>query len=100
MKMHLRKICLVTILSILPLAVLVRAKSTAPVSNPPTQSNSVPTFGGNAQHTSVYQPAAQTLNSIRWTTTTDLNPGDLAHYGAPVVTAANTVLVPVKTATD
>ena len=90
----------ITLISLLPLAVLVRAKSTGLVTNPPTQSNSVPSFGGNAQHTSVYQPAAQTLNQIRWTTTIDLNPGDLAHYGSPLVTAANTVFVPVKTATD
>ena len=61
---------------------------------------SVPTFAGNAQHTAIYQPAAQTLNTTRWVTTIDLNPGDLAHYGAPVITSANTVLMPVKTATD
>ena len=64
------------------------------------QAPSVPTFAGNAQHTAIYQPAAQTLNTTRWVTTIDLNPGDLAHYGSPVITSANTVLVPVKTATD
>lgn len=58
------------------------------------------TFGGNAQHTSVYTPAAQNLNQIKWQTTIDFNPGALVHYGAPLVTAGNTVLVPVKTASD
>jgi hypothetical protein len=60
----------------------------------------VPTFGGNAQHTSVYAPAAQTLNQIKWQATIDFNPGSLVHYGAPLVTAGNTVIVPVKTAGD
>jgi len=56
------------------------------------------TFAGNAQHTAVYQPAAQDLNRIRWSTTIDQNNTSFAHYGAPLVTAANTVIVPVKTA--
>lgn len=60
----------------------------------------VPTFGGNAQHTSVYAPAAQSLNQIKWQATIDFNPGTLVHYGAPLVTAGNTLLAPVKTAGD
>lgn len=59
-----------------------------------------PTFGGNSQHTSVYSPAAQNLNQIKWQATIDFNPGALVHYGAPLVTAGNTVLAPVKTASD
>jgi hypothetical protein len=56
------------------------------------------TFAGNAQHTSSYAAPAQNLNAIKWTTSIDLNnTGALIHYGAPLVTAANTVLVPVKT---
>jgi len=58
---------------------------------------SVPGFAGNAQHTAVYQPAARDLNRIRWSTTIDTNPGAFAHYGAPLITASNTVVVPVKT---
>jgi len=58
------------------------------------------TFAGNAQHTSSYAPPAQNLNAIKWTTSVDLNnTGALIHYGAPLVTASNTVLVPVKTGT-
>ena len=57
------------------------------------------TFGGNAQHTSSYAAPAQNLNTIKWTTSIDLNnTGAFAHYGAPLITAANTVLVPVKIA--
>src|SRR5438045_4706272 len=58
---------------------------------------SVPSFAGNAQHTALYQPAVPNLNRIRWSATIDFNNTDsLAHYGAPLVTAANTVLAPVK----
>jgi len=58
-------------------------------------------FGGNAQHTSSYVPSAQNLNALKWSTTIDLNnTGVFAHYGSPLVTASNTVLVPVKTATN
>src|ERR1051326_1671139 len=56
------------------------------------------TFGGNAQHTAVYSPAAQNLNAIHWTASIDLNnTGGFAHYGAPVITPAKTIFVPVKT---
>ncbi|MFS8085272.1 MAG: Ig-like domain repeat protein, partial [Acidobacteriota bacterium] len=59
-----------------------------------------PTFAGNAQHTSIYTAPAQNLNVIKWSTTIDLHPTTTAHYGSPLVTANNTVLVPVKTASD
>ena len=59
------------------------------------------TFGGNAQHTSSYGPPAQNLNVLKWSTSIDFNnSGAFAHYGSPLVTASNTVLVPVKTATN
>src|SRR5262249_14664519 len=64
------------------------------------------TFGGNAQHTGIFSPPAQNLNAIPWKTPGDLNPqlsgGDLfIHYCTPLVTANNTVIIPVKTgATD
>jgi len=58
----------------------------------------VPMFGGNAQHTAVYSPAAQHLNSIHWSASIDLNnTGAFAHYGAPLITPANTIVVPQKT---
>ncbi|MEY2427908.1 MAG: hypothetical protein QOJ40_793 [Verrucomicrobiota bacterium] len=56
-----------------------------------------PTFGGNAQHTSLYSVPAQSLSQLHWSTSINLlNPGDFAHYGAPLITPVNTVLVPVK----
>jgi hypothetical protein len=59
------------------------------------------TFAGNAQHTSSYAAPAQNLNTIKWTTNIDFNnTGALTHYGPPLITAGNTVLVPVKTASD
>src|ERR1700732_337925 len=62
----------------------------------------VATFGANAQHTSLYSGPSQNLNEILWHTPVDLQPNysgtDLfIHYGAPLVTAGNTVIVTVKT---
>jgi len=63
-------------------------------------------YAGDAQHTALSAYAAQALGTIAWQTPVDLAPqfsGDalLVHYGSPLVTADNTVIVPVKTgATD
>ena len=60
-------------------------------------------FGRDAQHTAVGEIATQDLNRIRWATPVDLAPqyrangALLIHYGSPVVTSRNTVVVPVKT---
>jgi hypothetical protein len=70
---------------------------------------SAPSWNGYAndpQHTGISAVPAVALDFIRWKTPVDLNPqysgGDLLiHYGSPLVTPANTVIVPVKTgATD
>ncbi len=81
-------------LAALVMAIAISAQVTSSVRS------DVPTFGGNAQHTAMYSWPVDELNAIRWTTTIDLHPGVFAHYGAPIVTAGNSVVVPVKTATD
>ena len=58
-------------------------------------------FGGNAQHTAVALSMPQPFHRIRWTAKVDLHPvlsgrELLIHYGAPMITAANTVLVPTR----
>ena len=58
------------------------------------------TYGRNAQHTALSSVATQPLEVIRWSTPVDLAPPDgtiLIHYGSPLVTPGNTVIVPVKT---
>lgn len=55
------------------------------------------TFGGDSQHTGIFDAPAQNLNVIKWQTDIDLvNTGQFAHYGSPVITPANTVFVPVR----
>jgi len=58
---------------------------------------------GGPQHTGVSGIESQPLEQVRWQTPVDLNPqyngGNylLIHYGSPLVTAANTLVLPVKT---
>jgi hypothetical protein len=59
-------------------------------------------YAHDPQHTAISAVASQSLDAVRWHTPVDLNPqysgGDLLiHYGSPLVTPSNTVLVPVKT---
>ena len=56
------------------------------------------TFAADPQHTALFAAPAQHLNAIRWTTPIDTHYTGFAHYGAPLITPSNTVIVPVKTA--
>jgi hypothetical protein len=54
----------------------------------------------DAQHTALSPVTSQSLSTIHWQVPVDLNPpnGEIfIHYGSPLVTSANTVIVPVKT---
>lgn len=59
-------------------------------------------YGRDAQHTAASAIASQDLGRIAWTTPVDLAPqytpsgALLTHYGSPVVTTHNTVIIPVK----
>ena len=60
-------------------------------------------YSHDFRHTCQSAVASQLPQNIRWQTPVDLDPqysgGDLlTHYGSPLITSANTVLVPVKTA--
>ena len=66
------------------------------------QSGAWPTHSHDEQHTGLSSIASQPLNRIRWHVPVDLAPpqGEIfIHYGSPLITQANTVIVPVKTAT-
>jgi hypothetical protein len=60
-------------------------------------------YGHDAQHTAVSAIAAQNLGRIAWSSAVDLAPqytsggALLTHYGSPVVSTHNTVVIPVKT---
>jgi hypothetical protein len=59
-------------------------------------------YAHDPQHTAISPVPSQSFDTIRWQTPVDLNPQysgtDLfIHYGSPLVTDANTVIVPVKT---
>ncbi|MFI5461246.1 MAG: hypothetical protein ACHRXM_38065 [Isosphaerales bacterium] len=75
----------------------------AVVSSPPTMARQWTSYGRDAQHTALAAGPSQLPAVIRWSTPVDLMPqysgnGDLyIHYGSPAITAANTILVPVKT---
>jgi hypothetical protein len=58
-------------------------------------------FAGNAQHAAVARRHAQPFHRIRWRAKVDLAPDLLGgvlpiHYGSPMISAANTVLVPTR----
>lgn len=58
-------------------------------------------FAGNAQHTAIAREPPQPFKRIRWRARVDLAPvlvhGALPiHYGSPMITAANTVLVSTR----
>src|SRR5436305_13140005 len=64
-----------------------------------------PGYAHDPQHTCLSARPAQAPERLRWSTPVDLAPqysgADLLiHYGSPVITDVNTILVPVKTAAD
>ena len=68
------------------------------------QALSIPwtTIGHDARHTGTSAIPGQALNQIKWSTPVDTvlagTPGTLLiHYGTPMITAANTILLPVRT---
>src|SRR5689334_9632695 len=61
-----------------------------------------PGYAGGPQHSGVSPVASQFPQAIFWSTPVDLNPQNQfgvlnVHYGSPLVTPKNTVIVPVKT---
>jgi len=68
----------------------------------PAQSAGWLSYAHDAHHSGVSSRAAQSMKKIHWSVPVDLSPhqelGIVAHhYGSPLITAANTTIVPVKT---
>ncbi len=57
-------------------------------------------FGGDAQHTDVAQVAAQPIDQLLWQMPLDLAPWGDVHYGDPIFTQNNVVVVPIKVTWD
>src|SRR6185436_9187102 len=58
--------------------------------------------GHDAQHSGISQVAARPLSRVLWQTPVDLAPqysgsSLLIHYGSPLITRQNTIIIPVKT---
>src|SRR5262249_9348457 len=56
-------------------------------------------FARDPQHSAVSAIATQDLNRVAWSVPVDLTPyvnGAFVHYGSPVVTSFNTVILPVR----
>src|SRR5438105_2008765 len=82
------------------LAVLVSANCVLCPRNSAAQIGTWLTHSHDRQHTGVSSVPSQPFSKIHWRVPVDLNPptGEIfIHYGSPLVTAANTVIVPVKT---
>jgi hypothetical protein len=72
-------------------------------SNSYAQNGAWLTHSHDEQHTALSTVQSQPLTAIHWHVKVDLHPSTgeiLVHYGSPLVTAANTVIVPVKTAAN
>jgi hypothetical protein len=74
----------------------------AAVLTTPARAGSWASYAENAQHTALNAGPSQVPQAIRWSTPVDLDPqyvnGVLyTHYGSPVITAHNIVILPVKT---
>jgi len=74
----------------------------AAASSPPAMAWQWPSYAHDAQHDGLAAGPSQIPQQIRWSTPVDLFPqysgsALYIHYGSPVITAANTILVPVKT---
>src|ERR1043166_2815783 len=53
------------------------------------------TFAGNAQHTAQFPVRAQHMNRVLWSASVDVTySASSSHYGAPLITASNTIIVP------
>src|SRR5262249_33874843 len=58
-----------------------------------------PAFAGNAQHTAVYPVRAQHMNRGLWSNSVDAtHTATSSHYGEPLITPSNTVIVPTVVA--
>jgi hypothetical protein len=76
------------------------------IAGPRTASaQSWPAYAGNPMHNGISPYSSQIPQQILWSTTVDLNPQNFGgilsiHYGSPVITHSNTIIVPLKSGAD
>jgi hypothetical protein len=81
-------------------AVLLSASCVFSPGSSSAQTGAWRTHAHDAQHSAVSSVTSQPLSTIHWHVPVDLSPpnGEIfLHYGSPLITLANTVIVPVKT---
>lgn len=101
MRTHQIRFCFV-LLAVLALLILFSTVVTAPRvigAEKPAQPSGWPSYAHDEHHGAVSSVAAQPMNVVHWSTPVDLHPpnGEIfRHYGSPLITPANTTIVPVK----
>jgi hypothetical protein len=88
----------ISLAALASLALLSTAPHATGAANP-AQVSGWPSYAYDEHHSAVSSVAAQSMSKIHWSTPVDLAPPNgeiLIHYGSPLVTPANTTIVPVK----
>jgi len=102
MRSVLRRVAAGSVSSLVALSALTAATSGSSLARAPQPVPPWAGFAANAQHTAVAPASPQPLTRVHWHVPVDLKPqrfppdGPIAHYASPMITSANTVVVPTR----